>query len=210
MFSSDEEALEAIKQWWKENGGYVIAGLVLGVALIAGWRFFQASQESQAAGAAQLYQQTVMAAEARDWDEPASMVDELRSDYRRTAYAAHGSLQLAALAVERDELDEAEDLLSWVVENARDEELVKLSRVRLARVQIGQGNYDGALSTLEVSDPGRFAPLFDEVRGDALVASGDRAAAREAYRRALDADSEEFAARPELEMKYNDLAGYED
>jgi len=210
VFSSDEEALEAVKHWWKENGGYVIAGLVLGVAIIAGWRFWQASQESQAANAAQLYQQTVMTVEARDWDEAASVVDELRSDYRRTAYAAYASLQLSAFAVDRDELDEAADLLNWVLENARDQELVKLSKVRLARVRIAMGEPETALSILDISDPGRFAPLFEEVRGDALVASGDRAAARQAYRRALDSDSEEFAARPELEMKYNDLAGYED
>jgi len=210
VFSSDEEALEAVKQWWKDNGAFVVAGLVIGVALIGGWRFWQASQDSQAASAANLYQQVAMAAEGRDYQQSAALVDELRSDYGRTAYAAHASLRLAALAVDIGELDEAVELLQWSVENARDAELVKLARVRLARVHVARGDSDAALAVLDGGDPGRFEPLYQEARGDALVAAGDPVAAREAYRRALDTDDERFAARPELEMKYHDLAGYED
>jgi predicted negative regulator of RcsB-dependent stress response len=210
VFSSDEEALEAVKNWWKENGGFIIAGLVIGVAIIAGWRFWQASLESEARDAAGLYQQVSVAAAAGDRDQVMSLSDQLRSDYRRSAYAGQAALRAAALAVDMGDLDEAVTQLNWVVGNARDRELVKVARVRLARVHLARDAADEALAALDVSDPGRFAPLFNELRGDALLAQGDHSAAREAYGRAMAAEDDEFTARRELELKYHDLAGYED
>ena len=43
-----------------------------------------------------------------------------------------------------------------------------------------------ALDVLDGTDAGEFAPLYDDVRGDALETLGDKAGARDAYQRALD------------------------
>lgn len=210
MFSSDEEALEAVKTWWKENGGFIIAGLVIGIALIAGWRFWQASLESESREAAGLYEQVNMAVGAGDHDRVMSLTDQLRNDYHRNGYASQAALRAAAVAVATGDLDEAVDQLDWVIANAGDRELVKLARVRLARVHLDRDAADQALAVLDIDEPGRFAPLFDELRGDALSAQGDYRAAREAYGRAMATDDDEFTPRRELELKYHDLAGYED
>ncbi|MEA5445424.1 tetratricopeptide repeat protein [Gammaproteobacteria bacterium AB-CW1] len=210
MFSSDEEAIDAVKRWWRENGAFVIAGLVIGVALIAGWRFWQASMETQAAEAGNRVEQVNMAAEMGDFDQAATLADELLADYRRTSQAAHGALRVAALAVDTGRLEEAADYLRWAVDNGRDQELAKLARVRLARVYVALDDPQSALDVLDGVDPGRYVALFEEARGDALLAAGEPAAAREAYGRALDADNDEFGASAALEMKYHDLAGYQD
>ena len=37
-YLEEEEQIEAIRNWWKENGRSVIAGAVLGLAAIFGWQ----------------------------------------------------------------------------------------------------------------------------------------------------------------------------
>ncbi|MEW8396328.1 MAG: tetratricopeptide repeat protein, partial [Candidatus Thiodiazotropha sp.] len=37
-YQTEEEQVEAIKRWWKENGTSVIAGLVIGLGGIFGWQ----------------------------------------------------------------------------------------------------------------------------------------------------------------------------
>ena len=59
-----------------------------------------------------------------------------------------------------------------------------MARERLARVQIAQGKPDAALATLDGTDLGAFAARFQEARGDADFAKGEKAAALTQYRSA--------------------------
>jgi len=49
---------------------------------------------------------------------------------------------------------------------------------------LAQGNADQALKTLDAVNPGAFAARYAEVRGDVLLAKGDRDGALKAYREA--------------------------
>ena len=40
-YETDEEKVEAIKGWWKENGISVVGGLALGLAAVFGWLFLR-------------------------------------------------------------------------------------------------------------------------------------------------------------------------
>ena len=57
-------------------------------------------------------------------------------------------------------------------------------RGRLARVYLEQDKPDEALALLKSGKPGAFEPRFEEIRGDALLAKGDRSGALTAYRAA--------------------------
>ena len=39
-FATDDEQVERIKNWWKDNGSSVIAGLVIGIGGLLGWRYW--------------------------------------------------------------------------------------------------------------------------------------------------------------------------
>ena len=212
MFSSDEEAVDAIKNWWRDNGAFVIAGLAIGIALVAGWRFWEASQERSAEEAAALYQEIQSQAMMEQLEPLRDPVERLRDDYGRTAYAAQGALSFASVAISAGELEEAVEWLEWAWQNSTDRELGKLAAIRLARVHLSLDDPDTALAVLDELDAGAFANLAEEVRGDALYAQGDYAGARSAYRRALDVeeDLDDQEPRPELEMKYHDLADSEE
>jgi len=67
-------------------------------------------------------------------------------------------------------------------------------RLRIARLQIEQNRLDDALATLNAVQPGAFASRYAEVRGDALLAKGDRNGALKAYREAQSAQAGQAAA----------------
>ena len=45
---TDEEQVEALKKWWRENGKSVVGGVVLGLALVGGWRGWQYYEQTRA------------------------------------------------------------------------------------------------------------------------------------------------------------------
>ena len=43
LYDSEEQQVEAIKDWWKENGKAVVLGVVVGLGGLFGWRYYQDS-----------------------------------------------------------------------------------------------------------------------------------------------------------------------
>ncbi|PAR85254.1 YfgM family protein, partial [Vibrio cholerae] len=41
LYDTEEQQVEAIKDWWKENGKAVIFGAVIGLGGLFGWRYYQ-------------------------------------------------------------------------------------------------------------------------------------------------------------------------
>ncbi|WP_025553346.1 YfgM family protein, partial [Vibrio parahaemolyticus] len=41
LYDTEEQQVEAIKDWWKENGKAVIIGAVVGLGGLFGWRYYQ-------------------------------------------------------------------------------------------------------------------------------------------------------------------------
>jgi predicted negative regulator of RcsB-dependent stress response len=87
-----------------------------------------------------------------------------------------------------------------------------LARLRFARVEQQLGHHEEALALLDVTKAGAFTAQVQEVRGDILLAKGDRAGARLAYQAAMTegAGKEADASRAELlRLKLQDLSDLE-
>jgi predicted negative regulator of RcsB-dependent stress response len=41
---SEKEQIEEMRQWWSENGRYVIGGIVIGAGLLFGWNSYQSNK----------------------------------------------------------------------------------------------------------------------------------------------------------------------
>ena len=91
-----------------------------------------------------------------------------------------------------------------MTERTRDPQLALLARLRLARVQVDAGKADDALKTLSV-EAGAFDPRYAEVRGDALLAKGDRNGALEQYRTARAAGATGAAGADTVDADLLDL-----
>jgi predicted negative regulator of RcsB-dependent stress response len=202
----DEEQLENLKQWWKENWVALATGLAIGFGAIGGYQGWQAYKDRQGEAASAVYESAKKALEASKRDEAKGLVDQLVSQYASTPYAAAGALRLAQADVAANDLDGALTQLSWVIDNGRDDGIKDVARLRKARVLYAQGKHDDALKLLD-SEPESFKRLVHELRGDIQLAKGDKAAARDAYEKALGATEEQAANRMLLQQKLDDLAG---
>jgi predicted negative regulator of RcsB-dependent stress response len=136
-----------------------------------------------------------------------TIVEELNRDYDWTPYASLSTLIAARVHVEQNELDKAVAGLKSVMDGAKDEELRMIARVRLARVQIAQSKFDDALATLNVPDAGEFSTRLADVRGDVLLAKGDRAGALREYLAARTGENKGRVDTELLDLKIRDLGG---
>jgi predicted negative regulator of RcsB-dependent stress response len=204
---SESEQWERAKAWLKENGLWIITGCAIGLGGLYGWRWYEARQITQAQTASARYEEMIEAFSRNDRPRAMTIVEELNRDYDWTPYASLSTLIAARVHVEQNELDKAAAGLKSVMEGAKDKELRMVARVRLARVQIAQSKFDDALATLNVPEAGEFSTRLADVRGDVLLAKGDRAGALREYLAARTGDNKGRVDTELLDLKIRDLGG---
>ncbi len=201
-YETDEERIEAIRKWWQDNGTSILAGAVLGIGGLLGWKAWVSYQQGQAEAASAHYADVREAARAGSLERAAREVALLETDYAATPYAALGALELAKLKAEAGDLAGAAAQLRWALAHGDQDTLRHAARLRLARVLVAQGHSDEALALLAEPLPEAYTSLVEEIKGDALVAKGELEKARAAYNLAI------LSARGDtgfLQMKLNDL-----
>lgn len=204
----DEAQFDALRKWWQDNWKALAAGLGIGLAAIFGWEGYQGSRESRALQASQIYDDLQRAREDGQAKEVNRMADTLAREFAASPYAALARLQQADLALTEGQLDAARAALLWAADNSDDAALTALANLRLARVDFERGQLDAALTRLNSTPPG-FESLYLELRGDVLLAQGDRGGAQGAYREALAALDAAAPNRQLLQYKIDDLADVE-
>jgi predicted negative regulator of RcsB-dependent stress response len=147
-YYSEQEQWERVKAWLRENGLWLIAGILIGIGALVGWRWWEARVERIAQEASGRYEQVLEALGRGDRTRSQTLVDELRRDYASSPYVDQADLVIARSDVEAGELPKAIERLTRVMNGSKDAELQHVARLRLARVQIAQGNPDTALATL--------------------------------------------------------------
>lgn len=205
-FLSEKEQIAQIRQWWGENGMYIIAGLVVGIAGLVGWNQWQQYRETRAGEGSEAYTAMSEALENATAATALEVGARLISEYQDTPYADLAGFALAKYHVGQSEAELAAGYLSGVLENTRDEEIRHIARLRLARLQMEQAEYATALQTLAIPDPGRFAARYHELRGDAHFGLVDQATARDEYRQALGLFEQGVVNTQLLQMKLDSLA----
>jgi predicted negative regulator of RcsB-dependent stress response len=204
---NEQEQWEFVRNWIRQNGVWLVAGVALAAAGLWGWRSWQAHQEAQLMDANGQYQQVLAAFGKNDTPTVIKLADQLVKTHPGTGYAEQAQLAVARMQVESNQLPGALERLQQVLSTTKDPELQLVVRLRVARIQIEQNRFDDALKTLGAVDPGAFAGRFAEVRGDALLAKGDRGGALKAYRAAQASQSTQpgTAAGDLLTLKINEL-----
>ncbi|MBR9869589.1 MAG: tetratricopeptide repeat protein [Gammaproteobacteria bacterium] len=184
---TEEEQVQAIKDWWKKNGSSLLIGIGAALAIVFGWQAWQNHQAQERAEAANQFTTLLTAFSTGDEDSNNTVefvAESLREEHGGSAYAIYGNLVLARqqMMVENNP-EAAVESLQWALDKAADYKALSLViRNRLAQAQFAAGEHDAALSTLDgVKDAQTFAAVFSELRGDILLAKGDTEAAREAY-----------------------------
>lgn len=204
IYENEEERLEAVQRWWKENKQSMFGGVLLGVAVVVGWNMWQGNKFATAEQASGLYQQLTQASEAKQAESAQKLAERIIQQYASTAYAEYARLFLAKFKTEAGDLPAAKTLLEEALAKSGDDNLKHLARLRLGRVMLASGEVDPALKLIEPasgSQSGKFAGLYEELKGDLYAAAKRPNDARMAYEKA----KEQGANSPLLELKLNDL-----
>jgi predicted negative regulator of RcsB-dependent stress response len=203
LYETDEEKVEAIKKWWKDNGTSVIAGVAIGLGAVFGWGAWVNYQEDEAQQASAAFEQLAASADSGDPDEVRQQSELLMEDYPSTPYAALGSLIRARVELEAGDRDAARASLELAIEKAPDPAIARVAALRLARVLIAGGDLEGAAAVIERHDKdGSFRGDFDALRGDIAAAQGEVVEARDAYARAIAAGAANASL---LQLKIDNL-----
>lgn len=211
---SDQEQLQVIKNWWTQNGRYLIICIAVSASAYLGWQWWTTSQQQHAEQASAIYSELV-ASVATSSVEPLSsdelttaifLVEQLKNDFSDTAYAVNAALLQAKLDVDQGELERAVDALNFAIDNGNSDIQVVATH-RLARVYLAQKNMNEALVLASYDKNDAFASKYADLRGDIYSAQGDIVAAIAAYRQALSdmADSDGIQ-RNLIEIKLADLS----
>ncbi|NGN97649.1 tetratricopeptide repeat protein [Grimontia sp. S25] len=198
VYTTEEQQVEAIKKWWRDNGKAVVLGAVIGLGGLYGWRYYQAEMETSREQASEAYTQVVSALVAGD-----AQAEEKATAFigdNQGSYATLLELQLAKSFVDAGDLNKAAEQLRKV-QSSKDETLKTLATVRLARVEAELGNYDAALTQLNSVTAESWKAQVEELRGDIELRKGDTAAARSAYAASIAA-----ATNPVVQMKLDNLS----
>jgi len=204
-YLTDDEQLEQVKRLVAENWLWVAGGVVLGAALIFGYRYYEGYRNGRALRAAAQFGGMTSALERNDSGQARQIADGLIKDDPSSPYADQAQLLLGRLAVDEGKLADAIAPLTAVMNSSKDSELRHIARLRLSRVLIDQGKPDDALKTLAEDTPGAFAARFHEVRGDAFYAKQDPKSAVAEYQAALIGGDPGTVNASLLQLKIADL-----
>jgi predicted negative regulator of RcsB-dependent stress response len=202
----EQEQLAALKAWWQEKGNLVLTAVTLVLVVLAAWQGWGYYQRNQAVQASALYDAVQKAARGGDLKQVRESAGAIIEGYPRTAYAAMAALVSAKANYQGGDLKTARAQLAWVAENAKDEGLQDIARLRLASVMLDEKAYDDALKALDAKHGAAFDALFLAARGDVLVAQGKKDEARSAYKAALDkADARDGTLRGSIQLRLDAL-----
>ena len=205
-YLSEKEQWEQIKAWLRDNGLWIIVGVLVGAAVLGGMRWRQDHLDDLGVQASNRYNQIVEALSQNDRAKAFVLIGAMERDFPSSPYLDQAKLLASRIYVETDELDKAAGELQSIAEHTQDSNLALIAKLRLARVQIAQKKPDLALTTLNGMKAGAFEPRYHEVLGDAYFAKGDKATALKEYLKAKVGDFTGTADSPQLELKISDLS----
>lgn len=199
QFETEEQQVEAIKRFWKENGVAIIAGAVLGLGGLWGWRYYTDMQLESKEVASSGYQQAVeKVVETNTSDALLTFAKETD----QAGYKAISELVLAQQAIDKNDLAGAAEMLEKVLSGQTDTPLSQVAALRLARVQLELKEFNLALATLEKVTSESFKAEALGMKGDAYTQLAQFGDARQSYIAAL-----ELAPQNQLiQMKLDNLA----
>ena len=207
---AEEEQIQALKQWWSDNGSSLIFSLVLGLGAVVGWNWWQDSKQSRLENSFVEFQALVAQLDTLEQNpgdevkvaEADFLAQQIKERYPSSLHASFAAFLKAKQAVKDEDFDAAKKELTWVLEQQESAEINLIASLRLAKVHFAVGEHEAAMNVLDVPDAGSFSPAFSELKGDILFAQQRYQDAYEAYETARDSvESAGVRSTPLLETK---------
>lgn len=203
----EQEQLDTLKAWWKDNGTWILGSVLFVVVAMGGWRGWQYYQNKQSTEAATLYQQFEEQLASNDAKRVNDAALAVMDKYAATPYAARAALIAAQVNEQSKDLLRAKTQLQWVIEHAKEDGLKSVAGLRKAALLLDEKDYAGSLLLLDAKHPDSFDGLYADMRGDVLNAQGKPGEARSAYQLAYSKLDVKSDYRNLIQMKLDALGG---
>ncbi len=170
-YISDNEQVDVIRKWWRENGKSLVLGLIIGILGLAGYRYWQDTRTLRSESASINYEELLALVNKKSFEDARKAGQIILDNYPDSTYARLAALSLAKVELGDGKIDAAKGRLQWVLDHAGSDQLASLARSRLAQLALGEGKADAAWALLEqggLTQGDRFA----ELRADILAARG--------------------------------------
>lgn len=203
VYSTENEQVDAIKQFFKNYGLTIVLAAVIGFGGVFGWKYWQSHQTNRLQESAGAFA-TVSEALAKPTPENIALAEKFVTE-TNDIYGALASLELAQIAIDANDLVSGERHLTNAVAKVKNDAFADMLNLRLARVQLALDKTNAALVSLEQVKGKAWNGMKNYIRGDVLAKKGDNAGATTAYRSAL-TDENAGAIRSLVELKLNNLS----
>ena len=182
---SEDEQLIVMKAWWQKYRGYVLIGLVAGLAIFFAWRTWEGKITNERLAASIGYQGVLENLATNNYEIAAENAQAQIQTQAVMPYELMNQLLIARIDVQKQQFDAAIKNLQWVISNTGDDSYFnELASVRLARVYLAQGKAEEALKVLDSAEDKKYPDWF-LAKADASVALKRYADARTNYDKAL-------------------------
>lgn len=209
-YETEEEQVDAIKEWWKKNGTQVLSLLLVGVIAISGWRYWTNTQFVASANGSSLYEALQINMQQGTFAEVSREALKLIQEQPDSPYAAGSAMLFAKYSLEKGDTDLALEKLNWVADTAKDHQLRTAATLTIARVQMDLQDFSKAESSLtslkKVNLKGAEKGTFDYLSGLVALAQSKNDDAREAFKRVVTNDDAEKNLMGLAQIQLDDLA----
>ena len=186
LYETEEQQVEALQKWWKENATASLIGLGIAIAAILGWNSWLDYKKEQTGKASAVYDQLLKDVEGNKKDEVDTIAKQIKTEFGSTEYATYSTLLQAKMKVEAGDLAGAKELLQGLANQSSD--LSQLAKLRLVRLFLATAEYEKGLQLIGQVDQkaaAGFEDNYDELVGDLYVALDRIDEARTSYEKAL-------------------------
>jgi len=140
LYDTEEQQVEAIKDWWKENGKAVIIGAVVGLGGLFGWRYYQDSVIQASETASQSYTTAMNTLQEKGVDAQSDVQAFIESNTKDAALSPLISYRIARIETEMGNFDAANTELGKVTDTAWAGRIAELR----GDIALRQGDKDAA------------------------------------------------------------------
>lgn len=203
----EQEQVDALKAWWKENRKWVVIAVALAACVFAATTFWKRWHGEQNAQALAMYAEVIKQVGSNDPKRVNDAASAMTTKYASSAYAARAQLLAAQVNIQAKDITKATGQLQWVVDHASEDGLRNVARLKLASMMLDEKKYDDALKVLDAPYSDAYAGLFLDMKGDVLNAQGKRDEARAAYAQAFAKTDAASVYHTLIQLKLEGLGG---
>lgn len=204
---SEEQQVESLKKFWRDNGKSIIGGIIIGIAILFGTQAWKQGKHAEAEAASMEYLGMLDSLEQGELTVAEQHGGRIIGQYPDTSYAAFAAMAMAKVKLEQGDTVAARAHLKWALDKADMKEVKSIARLRLARLLLNDGDAQQALTLLQ-AEPSESDSNYHELLGDIYLVLGQRDQAAGAYARAAEKITNSGSGRQDLlRMKIDDLKG---